>query len=163
MRSVTIFAIDVIASLAVVAWCRSGLWIQWYGFAGRHPESALEYFQGLVCAGSLTFAALFILTSGILLLWARRLAASAEGTGLLRLMYRAFYDDLRSLLVKYFVFCGVILVCPAFYFYMWGLHEPRAIRIAGGFTMTVLVFVGLVVALDWSVARRAPQSADAIA
>lgn len=139
MRRVFILASDVIISGLIVMWFGWGRWLDLYGFSARHPKSALEYFQGLVCTGSMLFASLFALLSLMLLY-----SSSARRPRRLQRAYLTFYGNARTLLGKYSALALSIIVSPAFYFFMWGEEAPGSLRVAGGFlTETLLFFLGL--------------------
>jgi len=151
MRRVFILASDVIISGLVVVWFGWGRWLDLYGFSARHPKSALDYFQGIVCTGSMLFASLFALLSLMLLY-----SSSARRPRRLKRAYLTFHGNAPALLGKYSDLALTIIVSPAFYFFMWGEEAPGSLRVAGDFLLeTFLFFLGLLLAQRFTAARAA--------
>jgi hypothetical protein len=142
-KTVIVFGLDVIVALVAICWFRLGLWIDLYNLPAHHPESALIYFKGLVCTGSLLFSILYVMLSGFLLL-----RAASDGSSESRLPARIFYGDNRRLRAKYSVYALSIMMSPGFYFLMWRQNETRTARIAGGCAITLIAFVGVALIID---------------
>ena len=153
-RLAVVFGIDVLVSFIITGLWGWAPWLDYYGFSPNHPQSALDYFYGLVYAGSLTFVGLFLLTSGILFVDSILRSDANYNESFLR---EAFYGDFRRLTAKYSALFLSILSAPAFYRVMWDLNEPREIRILGGFAMTMAVFLVLLLVTDWWLARPASR------
>jgi hypothetical protein len=153
-RLAVVFGIDVLVSFIITGLWGWAPWLDYYGFSPNHPQSALDYFYGLVFAGSLTFVGLFLVTSCILFVFSMLRSDPNYSESFLR---EAFYGDFRRLTVKYSALFVSILSAPAFYRVMWDLNEPREIRILGGFAMTMAAFLVLLLVTDWRLARPASR------
>jgi len=130
-----ILGTDLIIPVLIVCWFELGWWRDLYGFTGRHPESALRYFQAFICVGSALFGGLFALVS-----IAISFAQSSDESSLSGSVYRNFYGTSTTLLLKYAALIVVIIVSPTFYYFMWRENISRATRSIGGFFLKAFSF-----------------------
>jgi hypothetical protein len=150
-RPAIVFAADVLASLAILAWYLRGPWVDLYGlsvFRNRlgewvpRPATAIDYIHGLVFTGVLLFVAIFLLAS---------LVSSSFGRP--RFLYSAFDGEAPQLIVKYLAFLLSSTFAAYFYNYLWRFHGTRLYRVSIGLALTVATFVFLILAGDWLLAR----------
>jgi hypothetical protein len=153
-RPTVIFGIDVLASLAILAWYLRGPWIDLYGFSifrnrlgdlATRPPIAIHYIHGLVFTGVLLFVALFLLASLLAL------------TGRPRSLYHAFYGYAPELIAKYSSLLLSSIVSAYFYNSLWRFHGTRLYRVSVGLALTVATFVLVMLLADWLIARRSAQ------
>jgi hypothetical protein len=153
-RPTVVFGIDVLASLAILAWYLRGPWIDLYGFSifrnrlgdlATRPPVAVHYIHGLVFTGMLLFVALFLLASLL-----------AFTLGRPRSLYHAFYDDARELIAKYSALFLSSIISPYFYNSLWRFHGTRLNRVSVGLALTIATFVLVMLVADWLLARS-PQ------
>ena len=163
MRRKVILLCDITAFYAVFLWSVAGPWDNLLGFSVYHsrgdvwlptPPAAANFFRDMVSTGSWLFGAFFLFTSGLIFFLGRPRGASTE-TKEATILDAAFYGDTRKLCVKYSVFLFISFISPFFYGFMRRFPVTRTDRIAGGFAISVGLFI-LMLALAELVGRLAP-------
>src|SRR5262249_45360496 len=104
---------------------------------------------GICLYGSIMFAALFALSSIILL------SAFSDAERDSYRLHHAFYGNGAALLRKYSALLLCVGLSPVFYFFMWQESVPRSIRISGGFLMETLLFFLLLLMAESFITARA--------
>jgi hypothetical protein len=150
VKAVWVFLCDLVVCSVAIGWCWLGLWISLLRFSVYRsrgdvwlptPPEASAFFLEMVLTGTLGFALIFLLISSTILLLRGRSKVSGRSA-----KRHAPPGDAYRLAVKYFAFLVSVFVSPYFYNFMWRLQGSRWFHIAGGLTLTLLVFALILIA-----------------
>ena len=155
----------MLASIAIIAWCKFGPWIKILGFDTYHSRGdvwlpttpiAQAFFRAMVVDGIAMFAVVFVLMSFLVF----RTIRDTPRAGFVQ---RIFYGASARLIVKYLLLAIVVFISPIFFNWMWHFRFTRFQRVQGASAITTAVFAALVILANLILGRRDVERREAAA